>query len=146
MNGLGGKGPVDWAFRLRHLRCKRGTAVVLWCFHSAPGSNLVDHVHNEIGSELGERMLDLRARLVRSDRSWTHGKRRPSIQLAGDAHDGYAGFRIARHHSAMDGSGTTIGRQNGGVNVDHSQPRQREQRVGEDPAVSGNDSEIGTQG
>ena len=58
----------------------------------------------------------------------TVGQHRPGIERLHDAHDGHAGFALARDDRAMDGRGAAIARQQRRVHVDHAEPRRRRAR------------------
>ena len=92
---------------------------------------------------MGKRLLDDIARLVRTDRAVGPGERGPRIQLLDHAHDRDACLELALDDGAMHRRGTSILRKQGGMHVDHPKTRDRQEMLGNDPAVGGDDAEIG---
>ena len=90
--------------------------------------------------------LDLDAGLVRPDRPAADREHRAGVELLHHAHDRDAGLGVAGDHRAMDRRRAAPARQDRGVHVDHAEPRNRQQRVGQEPAVGGDDAEVRLQG
>ena len=108
--------------------------------------DLIDDSREQRGSAAGEIVFELLAGLVGADWTFHPGDHAAGIERLHDAHDRHAGHGIAGDDRAMDRRGAAVLRQQRRVDVDHPEPGDRQHLVGQDPAVGGDDAEVGVPG
>ena len=67
------------------------------------------------------------------------------IEGLDDPHNRDAGLAVPRDDGTVHGSRTAVARQQRGVHIDEAQRRQCQHVLGQDPAVRGDDAEVGLQ-
>jgi hypothetical protein len=123
-------------------RVRRG-AVVLGLFDGAAGGKILNHVDQKSGAQIGQISLDDVTGFVGANGPSHFGEHAARVECGHHTHDGDAGLRHAIDHGSLHRRRTAISRQKRRMNVDHPEPRETQQALGDDLAVRGDDAEIG---
>ena len=143
VHARGRPAPVDDAVLLgQPVRVGR-LGVVLRPLDRVVACQQIDDGDQQACADPRERALDLFAGLVRPDGTMFLDDGGAGVERLDDPHDRDAGGQLAGDDGPMNRRGAAIARQQRGVHVDHAEPRDRQNRLGEDAPVRGDDAEVG---
>ena len=140
-----GPAPVDHAVGFRQPGRVGRRRIVLRPVLSVPPGDPVDNSHQQARSQARQIALDLVARLVLPDRAMVRREHGSCIERLHHAHDRDARRELAVDDRAVNRRRATVARQHRRVDVDQAEPRRRQDRVGEDLSVRGDDAEVRAQ-
>ena len=115
----------------------------LRCGGQPPAGGQLQRLDDQAPAQRGQLVVQGASGGGWADGQSLHQQHVAGVQAGVHLHDGHAGFGIARFDGAVDGRGTAPARQHGGVDVETSEPGQRQHPLRQDQTVGGDHHHIG---